>query len=177
MRHSSAELAEAFRRQAAHCTQLGSPLWARATTLIEADIASGGPFRALLADWTGDLERGYLPLRLLGGLHYLALAGRAPLLAAELPSTGGRAGPGLWPAMTAALAANADDLRRGLESPPQTNEIGRSAVLLGGILESLAIAACRFTCSKQGRVPGLISAGTASPTGSDRTAGMASIPC
>ena len=135
MHHSPAELAGVFRRQAAHCGALRSPLWAQASDLIAADIESRGPYLALLVDWDGDLERGYLPLRVLGGLHYLALAGRAPLLAAQLPSTGGQPGPGLWPAIAAALAANRVELRRGLESPPQTNEIGRSAVFLGGFLE------------------------------------------
>ena len=138
MRHSADDLAAAFQRQAKYCATLESLLWAEACTAVAADIRSGGAFLAILQDWTGDLDRDYLPLRLLGGLHYLALAGLAPSLARQLPSTGGHPGPGLAAALLAALAAHPDELRKSLDHPPQTNEVGRSAVFLGGFLEIAA---------------------------------------
>src|SRR6185436_3701388 len=42
--------------------------------------------------------------------------------------------PGAWPALRAALAAHAPELRALVDRPVQTNEVGRSAVLLGGFL-------------------------------------------
>ena len=143
MPHPPAALAAAFRRQAAYCADLGSPLWARAMEMAAADIEAGGIFGDLLADWDGDLERGILPLRLFGGLHYLALAGHAPALAAQLPSTGGTPDVALRPALIAALGSNLACLRPFLARPPQTNEVARSAIFLGGFLEIAA----------QGRLP------------------------
>ena len=84
-KHSPAALAAAFRRQAGYCAELGSPLWAEAMGKVAADIEAGGHFARFLADWEGDLERGILPLRLFGGLHFLALGGEAPVLAAQSP--------------------------------------------------------------------------------------------
>jgi len=138
MTHSPAALAAAFRRQAKFCADLGSPLWSQAMEQAARNVESGGVFGDFLADWQGDLERGILPLRLFGGLHYVALAGRAPALAAQLPSTGGKPDLALWPSLVAALGANFSTLRRFLDRPPQTNEIARSAIFLGGFLEVAA---------------------------------------
>jgi hypothetical protein len=138
MSHSCAELVAAFRLQAGYCTKLGSPLWGEVITRAADDIEAGGPIATLLADWSGDLAAGVLAVRLCGGLHYLALAGRAPRLASQLPSTGGRPGPDAWPAVLEALAQNGDVIREALARPPQTNEAGRAAALIGGFL---AIAA------------------------------------
>jgi hypothetical protein len=136
--HSAEDLAEAFRRQAGYCDALGSPLWARLMRDAARDIAEGGFFGETLAGWSGDLRLGGLPLRLFGGLHYLALSGRSPELAAQLPSTGGRPGADPWSVLLTAGKANAGLLKRAIQFPPQTNEVGRSAVLLGGFLRIAA---------------------------------------
>src|SRR5215472_8461774 len=134
MTHRPHDLAEAFRRQAGHCDALGSPLWARMMRHAARDIDEGGLVCRLLADWDGDLKLGALPLRFFGGIHYLALSGRSPELAARLPSTGGKPGDDPWPVIIAAIEANQPLLARAIASPPQTNEVARSAVLLGGFL-------------------------------------------
>jgi hypothetical protein len=134
MPHRPHDLAEAFRRQAGYCDALGSPLWAHMMRHAARDIDDGGPVGRILADWDGDLKSGALALRFFGGVHYLALSGKAPLLASRLPSTGGRPGDEAWPVIAAAVEANVPLLRRAIASPPQTNEVARSAVLLGGFL-------------------------------------------
>ncbi len=134
MPHRPHDLAEAFRRQAGYCDALGSPLWAHMMRHAARDIDEGGPIGRLLANWEGDLRHGALALRLFGGLHYLALSGRAPALAQRLPSTGGMPADEAWPVLLAAAEANEPLLRRALALPPQTNEVARSAVLLGGFL-------------------------------------------
>jgi hypothetical protein len=138
MTHSREDLAEAFRRQAGYCEALGSPLWAQLMRWAADDILAGGPIGQTVAGWSGDLHLGALALRFFGGLHYLALSDSTSALAAHLPSTGGQPGVDLWQAVSAAVADNADLLKRALESPPQTNEVGRSAVLLGGFLRTAA---------------------------------------
>jgi len=100
------------------------------------DIAAGGPMLALLGDWDGDIELGAPALRVAGGLHCLALSGRAPALAALLPSCGGTADPDrVWPVVREIVRSQADELRPFLASPPQTNEVGRSCALMPGMLE------------------------------------------
>ena len=152
---SPAALAAAFRRQSKYCAELGSPLWAEAMERVAADIDAAGPFLAFLADWNGDLERGILPLRLFGGFHYLALAGRAPTLAAQLPFTGGKPDGGMWPALLATLAAKLEKLRLFLDRPPQTNEVARSAIFLGGFLEVAARSRLPLTLCEVGASAGL----------------------
>jgi hypothetical protein len=155
MKHSPAALAAAFRRQASYCAELGSPLWSEAIGRVATDIESGGLFARFLADWEGDLERGILPLRLFGGLHFLALGGQAPALAAQLPSTGGRPDDELWSVLSRTLAANEPLLRRFLDHPPQTNEVGRSAIFLGGFLEIAALSGLPLNLHEIGASAGL----------------------
>ena len=75
------------------------------------------------------------PLRLLGGAHRLALSGAAPEYARHLPSTGGDGDlDAAFDALRALVAAAPEPLRDALRRPPQTNEVGRSAALIGGFL-------------------------------------------
>jgi hypothetical protein len=76
-----------------------------------------------------------LPLRVLGAVHRLVLAGQAPALAAHYPSAGGRFEPeGAWRALREVARAHAPEIRARLASNVQTNEVQRCAVLLGGFL-------------------------------------------
>jgi len=154
-KHSPGALAAAFRRQAGYCAELGSPLWSEAMEKVAADIEAGGIFARFLADWDGDLERGILPLRLFGGLHFLALGGEAPALAARLPSTGGRPDSEFWPVLCRTLAENEPLLRHFLDHPPQTNEVGRSAIFLGGFLEIAARSGLPLSLHEIGASAGL----------------------
>jgi hypothetical protein len=73
-------------------------------------------------------------LRLLGGLHRLVLSGQSPELAPYYPSVGGKAHPAsVRPVLLAAVRANEGVLRRAMDQVPQTNDVGRSAPLLGGL--------------------------------------------
>jgi hypothetical protein len=79
-----------------------------------------------------------LALRMLGGVHALALSGQAPELAACYPSTGGTKDLGpdsivAWTAFRQTLAGHRDAIRAWLDRPPQTNEVGRATALLGGL--------------------------------------------
>jgi hypothetical protein len=75
------------------------------------------------------------PLRLLGSVHRLVLQGHAPELARFYPSAGGSTDAGdPWPAFRRLLEGRGPEVRDGLARPVQTNEVGRSAALLGGFL-------------------------------------------
>ena len=126
-------LARRLRTQARACAELGSPLYAELMMRAAADVEGGGPVFDVLAGHENDPGEHALALRLFGGLHRLALRGGAPGVAAHFPSTGGDAdADAAWPAVLDAVRDEAPLLRAGLASPPQTNEVGRSAALLVG---------------------------------------------
>jgi hypothetical protein len=135
-----------MRRQSVACGELGSPLYARLLARAAADLEAGGPVAAVLDGYLDTPWRSALALRMLGGVHALVLSGQAPELAAFYPSAGGTADPGpggalAWAALRSVLAGQRDAVRGWLDRPPQTNEVGRAAALLGG-LRHLAAEAC-----------------------------------
>lgn len=126
---------DAFARQARYCGEHGSPFTARLLDGAAQALARGEPALRSLAGWEGDPVADALPLRLAGALHALVLTGRAGELARHYPGgAAGDDGAALWAAASAALLAHPDVLVDYLASPPQTNEVGRSAVLLGGFM-------------------------------------------
>lgn len=128
-------LPHTLRAQGRFCTELGSPMYGELLELVARDVESGGVFATVLAGHESDPSRDALPLRLLGALHRLVLDGRAPALRRWYPSTGGAwAADAAWPDIALAAAGHVDALRAGLQRPPQTNEVGRSAALLGALL-------------------------------------------
>ena len=63
------------------------------------------------------------------------LDGRAAQLRRWYPSTGGTWDAGTaWPEIVLTAANHSGSLRAALDQPPQTNEVGRSAALIGGLL-------------------------------------------
>ncbi|WP_375489654.1 DUF2332 domain-containing protein [uncultured Mycobacterium sp.] len=124
-----------LRSQGRACAALGSPMYAELLDRVVADVQAGGVFAAVLSGHESDPGRLAVPLRLLGGLHRLALDGRAPALHRWYPSTGGTwNADAAWPDITASATEHIGPLRAALHQPPQTNEVGRSAALIGGLL-------------------------------------------
>ena len=87
-----------------------------------------------LLDWPGD-PRGWadgVPLRICGGLHALVRSGGAPAVAACYPPNPAPDADTLWRAIAPLL----DDARLDawLDRTPQTNEVGRGAALMAGLL-------------------------------------------
>ena len=60
--------------------------------------------------------------------------GSAPELAAYYPTVGGTWSSQASEAVLAFLAARGDEVRPLLDQAPQTNEVGRAAALVGGLL-------------------------------------------
>jgi hypothetical protein len=132
---SESRLLRSLRLQGQICAGMGSPMYGDMLDRMAADVEAGGVFAAILAGHDDDAGRLALPLRLLGGLHRLALDGRAPGLRRWYPSTGGQwDAQAAWPDITLAASNHTGELRAALDQPPQTNEVGRSAALIGGLL-------------------------------------------
>jgi hypothetical protein len=124
----------AWTKQYHYCETMGSPFTARVLQAAWADRQAGGALAQLLPDWPGDPWIDAVPLRVAGALHAVALSGKDAALAALYESLD-EDQAALASAVRTALATHAPLLADYLRVPPQTNEIGRSAVLLGGFAE------------------------------------------
>ncbi|MDO9637678.1 MAG: DUF2332 family protein [Pseudotabrizicola sp.] len=146
----------AVEEQAQACASMGSPF----TALLLQALLQVWPYNTALArkvaDWPGDLgpRAASVPLRIAGGLHGLVRAGRVPGLAACYP-------PAVCDAATLA-AELAEALQREdaflcdwVRTAPQTNEVGRSAVLLAGAAEVTARFGLPLLVSELGASAGL----------------------
>lgn len=130
-----AQIAALLRQQAGWCRRLGSPLYAGLLEAAADDAEAGGPTWVVLRGHEGDHPHSALALRFMGAVHRVVLEGRAPALAEHYPSAGGaRAPERTWAAFRAVLEGHRDELRALVERTVQTNEVGRSAALLGGFL-------------------------------------------
>jgi hypothetical protein len=128
-------IAERMRSHAAALERGGrSPLSIALMRDAADDLDAGGIVACLFAGLPA--PSGSVPgLRLLAALHWLALSGLAPELATYYPTAGGTLPPdGAWPAAERALQANFATVRERVPRTVQTNEVGRSAVLYGGLL-------------------------------------------
>jgi hypothetical protein len=136
MTEARARIARRLRRQSDACARLGSSLYAGLLEHAAADAEAGGPVWEVLQGHDMDAAGSALALRFMGAVHRLALAGRAPRLAALYPSAGGRPGgpDETWQAFAAVLEPLAEDVQGLLSEPVQTNEVGRCAALAGGFL-------------------------------------------
>lgn len=125
----SGALRDALRAQAQSCAALGSPFMARLCTLLAARLEPDSALTRRLFDWPGDTgpNGASVPLRLAGALHALVLRGD-PLAGAYPPATADD--ETLWRAVQDALTREAAFVGAFLDSPPQTNEVRRSAVLI-----------------------------------------------
>ncbi len=123
-------IAAAFEFQSKACAALGSPFMAQLMRLCAQCDWPAGAVRDRVFAWQGDISpRGQsVPLRLAGALHALRLQGHGALDAAYPPRTCDDAT--LWQVVTGALRDEADAIQRWLDSPPQTNEVRRAAVLI-----------------------------------------------
>ena len=130
-----AAVARRLRRQARACRALGSPLYAYLLERSAANAEAGGPAWAVLAGHEVDPPGSALALRLMGAVHRLVLQGCVPSLARHYPSAGGGGKPvDAWPVFKSTLREHREKLRDLVVRPVQTNEVGRSAALLGGFL-------------------------------------------
>lgn len=135
-------LAELF-LDASRACRVHSPL--THTLLVSAadDLARGGVTARVMAGTERD-RHGTVPgLRFAGALHRLVLQNRAPTLAKHYPTVGGKPDlDTLWDDALPVLHEHTDELRELITSTVvQTNEVGRSAPLFGGLQTATHLAA------------------------------------
>jgi len=136
---SGRTLAERFRTHAGTRTHL----YGYAMRGMADDWEAGGPVRLVCAGYEDAPVGSSLQLRLLAGVFRLVLTGRAPELVPFYPVLGGTEPPAdAWPVMSSVIAAHVDELHADLEVAPQTNEVGRCAALLAGLLDLVGVSGC-----------------------------------
>ncbi|MDH4744281.1 DUF2332 domain-containing protein [Sphingomonas sp. CBMAI 2297] len=123
----------AFRIQEFYCRKMDAPIYAGICVAIADGLTRGSETGRRVLDWPGEPTRDALPLRLVGGLHALVLAGSDAELAEAF--AGRLAGEALQAALNRVLARHDAALLPWLDGPPQTNEPGRSGALIVGLIE------------------------------------------
>lgn len=128
-----------FESQAKACDALGSPFTARICRAAISAVDTSTETGERILGWPGDPGADALSLRLAGGLHALVLSAADEELAAVYPPNVADDAT-LRGALAAAIRRHDANLVKSLASPPQTNEIARSAMLLPGFL----FIACKY---------------------------------
>lgn len=127
--------AAAFATQARACRKMGSAFNADICDSIAVSGMPEGLVHARVANWPGiaDNTGDAVPLRLTGALHRLVLDGLDAELSAVYPPASGEP-EDVIEAMWGALSRHDRFIAEYLTSPPQTNEVGRSAILYPAFL-------------------------------------------
>ncbi|HEY5794100.1 MAG TPA: DUF2332 family protein [Bosea sp. (in: a-proteobacteria)] len=127
------DVRSSFLSQAQACHRLGSPFTALLCEAMAERLDRGCGFGRRVLDWPGDPRSDALALRCAGAFNALARSGRAPALTTLYPPAEPST-DALWSGILTAIAKHDAFLTAYLDSAPQTNEVKRCAVLLGGAL-------------------------------------------
>jgi hypothetical protein len=126
-------VAAAFDNQVAYCKASGANVTARICAAVRDLIerGEGGALLEAVRNWQGAPLADALPLRVAGGLHALHLKGAEPALKAIYE---GQEGVDAAAIVAQAIRNHEAELLPWLDSPPQTNEAGRSANFIAVML-------------------------------------------
>jgi hypothetical protein len=147
-------VARGINEQVKHSKSNDAPVTARIClaqlALLDSDTETG----RRLASWTGKVVADALPLRVAGGLHHLHLTGADSRLAAIYD--GSITDQAAIDATICAIVAQHDAaLLPWFESPPQTNEAGRSASFMAGLKWLSGKLGPRFELNELGASAGI----------------------
>lgn len=135
--HDRAEgVRKAFRDQAVYCEKLGSPFTAAVCEILAERLSPRDAAGSAILSWPGDPAPAAdnVPLRVTGALHALARSGRSQMLFAAYPPRLPPTRQTLAVVLENAFAEHAAEIVDFLRFTPQTNEVGRSGALVGGLL-------------------------------------------
>jgi len=126
-------LTAALEWQARHAEENGAPATARVIRALAGVRASDTATGRRMANWTGLTLKDALPLRIAGGFHHLLLTGADNRLAQVY--SGEITDQAVVDALVLDLVHRFDArLLHWLDGPPQTNEAGRAASIMAGLL-------------------------------------------
>jgi hypothetical protein len=147
-------VAEGIRVQAEHCRRNDAPITARVVEAQLALMAGDTQCGQRIAHWPGLPLEDAMPLRLAGGFHHLLLTGDddrlTPVYRGEITDQAE------VDAIVCAVTADHDArLLPWLDGPPQTNEAGRSASFMAGLLWLADKVTPRFELNELGASAGI----------------------
>ena len=125
---------EAFRIQQFYCAKMDAPVYARVCGALADGMTRESGVGTRILDWQGEPTRDALPLRFMGGLHALVLDGADTGLARVFDGEIGDPAA-IIAELRRVMIEHDATLLPWLDGPPQTNEPGRSAALMVGLLE------------------------------------------
>lgn len=144
---------DAFSGQVAYCTANDAPVTAALVQALADALDTTTRTGRRVLGWRGNPVADALPLRLAGGVHDAWRTGDAAELAPIFE--GGGTAAGRAAAMRGFLARADAVLLPWLDGPPQTNEPGRSAQLMAGLLDVAARHGPRLEILEIGSSAGL----------------------
>lgn len=152
---------QAFAQQAIWCARLGSPFTARLMSAIGPALDRSTLTGRTILDWPGraDARVDAVPLRLAGALHALARRGAPDELVRAYPPHPTPDIGALRRIALETIAGRDEAIAAWLASPPQTNEVARSAALHAGFMEIAAATGLPLALFELGASAGLNSIG------------------
>jgi len=141
--------------QARHAEENGAPATARVIRALAGVRASDTATGRRIANWPGLSLKDAMPLRIAGGFHHLLLTGADDRLAGVY--SGAISDQAEVDALVLDLTQRFDArLLPWLDGPPQTNEAGRAASIMAGLLWLAARVRCpRFELFELGASAGV----------------------
>ena len=157
MADAAIDIEGGLRLQAHYCRELGAPFTAELIEAVADDYKDGGVCADLLKDWKKPVLTSALPLRFAGAFQHLARSGADQPLAEVYRDAGkGWTREGLRPLLADAAKANMAVMRDYVASAVQTNEVRRTAALLGGFIEAATATGLPLDLYEIGASAGLL---------------------
>lgn len=148
------ELTDAIAWQATHAAENGAPCTARVIRALEQVAKTETATGRRIANWQGLSLKDAMPLRIAGGLHSLVLTGADRRL--DRVYSGQITDQRLIDELVCGLVDKFDtQLLPWLDGPPQTNEAGRSASIMAGLLWLSGRLGPRFEMNELGASAGV----------------------
>lgn len=144
----------AFAVQADYCTAMAAPITARVNRALGRAVSRDSATGRAVIDWPGEPVADALALRLVGGLHALHRAGADAGLSAVFRGEVTEDAT-VDTVIARVLTTHDAALLPWLDGPPQTNEAGRSAGLMTGLLHLAARFAMPLELMEIGSSAGL----------------------
>ncbi len=155
--NTETSIRDAFANQAHWAQKLGSPFTALVCRLLGERLDATTDVGSKVLCWTGDPTAlaDNLPLRWAGSINGLVLNGSAPTLATLYPPNPMPDPEVLWLALDETIRSHGPALLRRLDKAPQTNEVGRSAALMTGLMTIASVFELPFELFETGCSAGL----------------------
>lgn len=133
----SMTIREHFQFQAEACRRLGSPFTGKLCDLAAEHLSDDTRTGKRILSWGGDPSAEAVALRLAGALHALVLMNKDAGLASIYPPDGSVSSNGgdMWSIISAALYTHDEFICNWIDSPQQTNEVARAAMILPALTQ------------------------------------------